>query len=81
VARPLNDELEHLLAEGASFDAGQAAAQQVAQVNEAVKKHLTQQEEVVHFDEMGTCINDITSLTETTFNDYNNSPDDVLNRP
>jgi transposase len=51
------DVFEHPLAEGTIFEAGQLVAEQVAPVNEAVKKHLTEQEEVVHFDETGTHIN------------------------
>jgi transposase len=51
------DVFEHPLAEGTIFEAGQVVAEQVAPVNEAVKKHLTEQEGVVHFDETGTHIN------------------------
>lgn len=51
------DVFEHPLAEGTIFEAGQAVAEQVAPVNEAIKKHLTEQEDVVHFDETGTHIN------------------------
>ena len=47
------DAFEHPLAEGTILEAGQAVAEQVAPVNEAIKKHLTEQEEVVHFDETG----------------------------
>ncbi len=57
VSETFADVFEHRLAEGTIFDAGQAVAQQVAPVNEAVKKHLTEQEAVVHFDETGTHIN------------------------
>jgi transposase len=51
------DVFEHPLAEGTIFEAGQAVAKQVAPVNKAIKKHLTEQEDVVHFDETGTHIN------------------------
>ena len=51
------DVLEHPLAEGTICEAGQAVAKQVAPINEAVKKHLTELEEVVHFDQTGTHIN------------------------
>jgi hypothetical protein len=37
-------------AEGTIFEAGQLVAEPVVPVNEAVKKHLTEQEKVVHFD-------------------------------
>lgn len=47
----------HSLAEGTILDAGQTVAQHVSPVNEAVKKYLTEQEAVVHFDETGTHIN------------------------
>ena len=57
VSETFADVFGHPLAEGTIFDAGQTVAQQVALVNEAVKKHLTEQEEVVHFDETGTHIN------------------------
>ena len=51
------DLFEHPLAEGTIFEAGQAVSEQVIPVNEAIKKHLTEQEAVVHFDETGTRIN------------------------
>jgi transposase len=51
------DVFEHPLAEGTIFAAGQAVAEQVAPGNAAIKKHLTEQEAVVHFDETGTHIN------------------------
>jgi transposase len=57
VSETFADVFGHPLAEGTIFDASQAIAQQVAPVNEAVKKHLTEQEAVVHFDETGTHIN------------------------
>ena len=57
VSETFADMFEHRLAEGTIFDAGQTVALQVASVNEAVKKHLTEQEAVVHFDETGTHIN------------------------
>ncbi len=57
VSETFADVFEHPLAEGTIFAAGQAIAQQVDPVNEAVKKHLTEQEAVVHFDETGTHIN------------------------
>jgi len=57
VSETFADVFEHPLAEGTIFDAGQAVAQQVAPVNEAVKKRLTEQDAVVHFDETGTHIN------------------------
>lgn len=56
VSETFADVFEHSLAEGTIFDAGQAVAEQVAPVNEAIKKHLTEQEDVVHFDETGTHI-------------------------
>lgn len=57
VSETFADVFEHPLAEGTIFDAGKAVAQQVAPANEAVKKRLTEQEAVVHFDETGTHIN------------------------
>jgi transposase len=57
VSETFADVFEHPLAEGTIFEAGQAVAAQVTPVNEAVKKHLTEQEDVVHFDETGTHIN------------------------
>lgn len=57
VSETFADVFEHPLAEGTIFDAGQAVAEKVAPVNEAIKKHLTEQEAVVHFDETGTHIN------------------------
>jgi transposase len=57
VRETFGDVFEHPLAEGTIFEAGQAVAEQVAPVNKAIKKHLTEQEDVVHFDETGTHIN------------------------
>lgn len=57
VSETFADVFEHALAEGTIIDAGQAIAEQVAPVNEVIKKHLTEQEAVVHFDETGTHIN------------------------
>ena len=39
------------------LEAGQSVAEQVTPINEAIKQHLTEKEEVVHFDETGTHIN------------------------
>jgi transposase len=44
------------VAEGTIVVACQEVAEQVETVNEAIKTHLTEQEEVVHFDETGTRI-------------------------
>lgn len=57
VSETFADVFGHTLAEGTIIEAGQAVAEQVAPVNEAIKKHLTEQEAVVHFDETGTHIN------------------------
>jgi transposase len=57
VSETFADVFDHSLAEGTIFEAGQAVAEQVAPINEAIKKHLTEQEDVVHFDETGTHIN------------------------
>jgi transposase len=57
VSETFADVFEHPLAEGTILEAGQAVAEQVTVVNDAVKKHLTEQEEVVHFDETGVHIN------------------------
>ena len=46
----------HPLAEGTILAAGEEAANQVQPVMEAVKQHLSDKEEVVHFDETGTHI-------------------------
>jgi transposase len=53
VSETFADVFEHRLAEGTIFDAGQAVAEQVAPIKEAIKKHLTEQESVVYFDEAG----------------------------
>jgi transposase len=44
------------VAEGTIVEACQEVAEQVKPVNTAIKTHLTEQEEVVHFDETGTRI-------------------------
>lgn len=45
------------LAEGTILSANQAVAEQVQGVNEAIKVHLTENEDAVHFDETGVGIN------------------------
>jgi transposase len=57
VSETFADVFEHSLAEGTILEAGQVVAEAVAPVNEAIKRHLTEQEAVVHFDETGTHIN------------------------
>ncbi len=57
VSETFADVFEHPLAEGTILAAGQMVAKQVAPVNTAIKKHLTEQEAVVHFDETGMHIN------------------------
>lgn len=57
VSETFADVFDHPLAEGTIFAAGQAVAEKVAPVNEAIKKHLTEHAEVVHFDETGIHIN------------------------
>ena len=57
VSETFADVFEHPLAEGTILEAGQVVATRVATVNQAVKKHLTEQEKVVHFDETGMHIN------------------------
>jgi len=57
VSETFADVFAHPLAEGTIFAAGQMVAEQVAPVNEAIKKQLTEHEAVVHFDETGTHIN------------------------
>lgn len=57
VSETFADVFEHPLAEGTIFEAGKAVAEQVAPINEEIKNHLTEQAEVVHFDETGTHIN------------------------
>lgn len=57
VSETFADVFGHSLAEGTIVDAGQAVAEEVAPVNEAIKQHLTEKEAVVHFDETGTHIN------------------------
>lgn len=57
VSETFADLFEQPLAEGTILEAGQAVAERVASVNQAVKQHLTEQEGVVHFDETGVHIN------------------------
>ena len=57
VSETFADVWGHSLAEGTILEAGQTVAEQVAPVNEAIKQHLTEKEEVVHFDETGMHIN------------------------
>lgn len=56
VSETFADVFGHALAEGTILAAGEEVAQQVEPVMEAVKQHLTEEEEVVHFDETGTHI-------------------------
>ena len=57
VSETFADVWGHSLAEGTILEAGQSVAERVAPINEAIKQHLTEKEEVVHFDETGTHIN------------------------
>jgi transposase len=57
VSETFADVFGHRLAEGTVVEASQEVAQQVQPVNEAIQQHLTEREEVVHFDETGTHIN------------------------
>ena len=57
VSETFADVWGHSLAEGTILEAGQSVAERVAPVNEAIKQHLTEEEDVVHFDETGTHIN------------------------
>jgi transposase len=57
VSETFGDVFEHSVAEGTILEAGQMIAERVASVNQAIKKHLTEQEGVVHFDETGAHIN------------------------
>ena len=57
VVETVKDFYGHHLAEGTIVEICQEAAEQVATVNAAVKKHLTKFEKVVHFDETGLRIN------------------------
>jgi len=57
VSETFADVFGHPLAEGTILLADQEVAEQVEPVNEAVRKHLTEQEAVVHFDETGMHIN------------------------
>ena len=56
VSETFADVFGHALAEGTIQAAGEAVAEQVQPVMAAVKQHLTEKEEVVHFDETGTHI-------------------------
>lgn len=57
VSETFEDVFGHRLAEGTILQAGQAVAEKVAGVNEAIRVHLKQQVEVKHFDETGMHIN------------------------
>lgn len=57
VSETFADVFGHSLAEGTVLLADREVAKQVEPVNEAVKKHLTEQEAVVHFDETGLHVN------------------------
>lgn len=57
VSETFADVWGHSLAEGTILEAGHSVAEQVVPVNEAIKQHLAEKEEVVHFDETGTHIN------------------------
>jgi transposase len=57
VSETFADVFGHKLAEGSILAAGEEVAKQVQSVMKAIKKHLTKDEAVVHFDETGTHIN------------------------
>jgi transposase len=57
VCETFGDVFGHPLSEGTVVAASQAVAQRVTPVNEAIREHLTEQEDVVHFDETGLHIN------------------------
>jgi transposase len=57
VSETFADVFGHSLAEGTVLLADREVAKQVEPVNEAVKKHLTEQEAVVHFDVTGLHVN------------------------
>jgi transposase len=59
VSETFEDVLGHRLAEGTILQAGQAVAEKVAGVNEAIRQHLKKQAEVRHFDETGMHINGV----------------------
>ena len=44
---------EHTLSEGTIVEVTREAAEQVAEVNRAIQRHLTEKEDLVHFDETG----------------------------
>jgi transposase len=54
VSEIFGDLYDHPVAEATVIAAGQEVEEQVIPVNEQVKAHLTQEAEVVHFDETGT---------------------------
>ena len=56
VSETFEEFYEHRLSEGTIVEACQDAAERVAPVNQAIKKHLTEQEKVVNFDETGARI-------------------------
>jgi len=56
VSETFADVFGHALAEGTIQAAGEEVAEQAQPVMAAVKQHLTEKEEVVHFDETGTHI-------------------------
>ncbi len=56
VSETFEEFYEHRLSEGTIVEACQDAAERVAPVSQAIKKHLTEQEKVVNFDETGARI-------------------------
>jgi transposase len=57
VSETFADVFGYRLAEGTVVEASQAVAEQVQPVNQAIQQHLTEREEVVHFDETGMHLN------------------------
>ena len=66
VSETFGDLYNHSLGEATVIAACQEVEQQVMPVNEQVKAHLTQQEEVVHFDETGARVNGVLHWLHST---------------
>jgi transposase len=57
ISETFADVFGHALAEGTIVAAGEEVAEQTQTVMKSIKEHLTEREDVVHFDETGTHIN------------------------